>query len=1075
MSRTEALDSVLGQATAFIDPALIKKASSPPTKISAAHAILSSEGRSLSPDGGQEVVRRAIQYLKDIHNAVGSGADDSAASASMRDLDMSLLNTVSNLLDFILLEGMYPSLAFGVGFPQELLAKTRLCTKFAGNLPDLGILDDVMTCLNDLAFGANVGIHSEVANRIYNDVLAANSDLAFNPSRSETCRELAATFLDKTLERVNTDGLYQILTALIKPQAPGWLRMNLSRYLSVIPLRPEGVRGAIRFIMIQNYTEEPSSKAGSEPLKDGIILTPEAMSQATRILTSVPSSVSVDEYYTRIAPQLLDLLSGTEGPEFAKAAAFIIANGILHKKNIGAPGTIGWTLFVTPLQNAINPLKETAEPEQGSDPVLGMLVSESRLASSLQSLHALVDVHPNPSLTGRLVRPLILPIWELSCMDFATPHRAATTSLAKLILRLFLRRCGNLNHIILLSKNLIWDDEHEWVFGMGSEGGIAVRVCRQDYTLSAIEKISMRTSRAKQLVELLEQSSLEPQLFSEFLVHLLSSQLLKPSQTMIAAEQDPFLALGENQLIQALMQRDDGMLLERPTQIFTVINQVLLENIAAIREAQQALRDVESASLQGLSNIVNQAQREGNILSKVEREERDDMVATTISLLNQLLPSQLEQMDQQSQDCLSEISTNLESLQHLGKKELSTSTKASLAVAVSNISLALHSKAPVADAKINILSPETLHRIKSSLTSKYPPDRAEAVQRLGILLATPDMQYDVPTIAILLLEVITKDPEEFVYLAAIKVLSNLASSPNASYAVRTYTDAFQDQKETNSLDARLRVAESLIGFVESPVKSEPGLFLRMAEVCLAVAGRRGIRTKELKERAKAERLEKTKQRRAEREWGGEIPDLSTDAAEDDEMDEDARRLELQRLEVVQDILKKWEDSDNSEDPRIRTSALAILSSTFEHVASDMTNEIINSTADVVLAILTIEEGQANAMLRRGAVLVLMAHLRALDRATDNHMAIAGLEGVKWIELKKVLRWAMNSDEDDIVRDQAKTVLESLENFRMRQLLDAGQGDLGNMTSDFTLKHLEGLHVNPERPSEGQKSRIQVLE
>jgi len=53
-----------------------------------------------------------------------------------------------------------------------------------------------------------------------------------------------------------------------------------------------------------------------------------------------PSSVTPEVWYSGIAPQLLPLLDGTEGPELTKAASYIIGFGILGRKATGAPGML---------------------------------------------------------------------------------------------------------------------------------------------------------------------------------------------------------------------------------------------------------------------------------------------------------------------------------------------------------------------------------------------------------------------------------------------------------------------------------------------------------------------------------------------------------------------------------------------------------------------------------------------------------------------------------------------------------------------------------------------------------------
>jgi hypothetical protein len=64
----------------------------------------------------------------------------------------------------------------------------------------------------------------------------------------------------------------------------------------------------------------------------------EALSSASKLISSPPSSLSPEEWFPKIAPQLLSLLDGQGGLEMVKAASFIIGYGILGRREYGAPG-----------------------------------------------------------------------------------------------------------------------------------------------------------------------------------------------------------------------------------------------------------------------------------------------------------------------------------------------------------------------------------------------------------------------------------------------------------------------------------------------------------------------------------------------------------------------------------------------------------------------------------------------------------------------------------------------------------------------------------------------------------------
>lgn len=130
-----------------------------------------------------------------------------------------------------------------------------------------------------------------------------------------------------------------MLNALIKPNvAPSWLRPELMKILTLIPLRPDGVRGTMEFVFSVHPSSTLKASEAAAPQKRGANITQEAMAVVTRIITSPPTIVSTEDWFSAVAPQLIVLLDGKEGPELTTAAAQIIMFGVLGRKQFGAPG-----------------------------------------------------------------------------------------------------------------------------------------------------------------------------------------------------------------------------------------------------------------------------------------------------------------------------------------------------------------------------------------------------------------------------------------------------------------------------------------------------------------------------------------------------------------------------------------------------------------------------------------------------------------------------------------------------------------------------------------------------------------
>src|SRR5271168_4265741 len=93
----------------------------------------------------------------------------------------------------------------------------------------------------------------------------------------------------------------------------------------------------------------------------------------------------------------------------------------------------GWKAFADPILRYIDPtavsedsfsenLNSTAE-----EPIITLgsakvLASSLEVATSLQRLTVLLTSHPHPSLTRRLLGPIILPLWSLSCWPQGNEH-----------------------------------------------------------------------------------------------------------------------------------------------------------------------------------------------------------------------------------------------------------------------------------------------------------------------------------------------------------------------------------------------------------------------------------------------------------------------------------------------------------------------------------------------------------------------------------------------------------------------------------------------------------------------------
>ena len=151
--------------------------------------------------------------------------------------------------------------------------------------------------------------------------------------------QLSLTDLCDYLYRTKTLSLLASLNILIRPgHTPDWLRLKLREYLTVIPLREEGVRASLEFAFAVHPSSTVKLSEAAVPQKRGANITHEALVLASNLLSVPPSTVTPEDWYSGIAPQLFALLDGGEGPELKKVVAYVIGFGILGRKASGAPG-----------------------------------------------------------------------------------------------------------------------------------------------------------------------------------------------------------------------------------------------------------------------------------------------------------------------------------------------------------------------------------------------------------------------------------------------------------------------------------------------------------------------------------------------------------------------------------------------------------------------------------------------------------------------------------------------------------------------------------------------------------------
>lgn len=1010
------------------------------------------------------------------------------ANSAALTIDHHVMTQVWPLLDLVLLEGVYPSLSKGVGFPLERQKRSLVCNRTCISFPDLKVASQIIPILNHIVFKSEAGLHRQLQDSILLDLTAAIGDFAFSPSRNLQEKALASHALTDQLEKVPISKSYQVLTVLIKASAPQWLRNGLAPHLSLLPLRPGGVRHTIEFLSSYYAMPLPESGQALSEAYQRRLISPEGLAQATKVLTSVPSTLTEKEYYTKVAPQLLSLLDGESGPELSAAIASIITSNILNKRSTGAPGAIGWELLAAPQLMALQPASSFCATQK-SDVASETLVPQRQLEQSVNRLLALTTSTMNASLCGRLLRPVLLPLWALATFDAPFNVAKSATVTARQLLEIFLSRCGNINHLKIIRDNLLWDGESHWSYGPGESGAIAIRSrISKDMQPDIIGIVSQTERRIKVFLSMLVHSEMDIEVIGEFfrqclrvLLHIPDSKPQNSSKALLQSEKDPLEDLLTLQLVQALLSEYGEKLATKPHQMLSLIDQFLMECVEQLKQVEARRKTSSNVSLQNISDITRLS---GASLQAEDTAVSEDIVATSISLLTALITAKDFVPEDDVRSTLQSVSTHLTFIRAARNIGLSSSVIRFIQDAIVSIEHVTPNDHSTTHPALPSDSAQTAFALAETFANDPPPIQARTLHALAGTIDQAGIPLDIPGITSIIIDQICSNPDTYVHPYLNSALARLAVRRSPGYPTRALVAAFQDANEKTSLDGRLRLGEALNVLIdelaatdlpEDMSKEVSKMMLSIAAACSAVAGRRGVRTLEQKERDKAQRKAKVDQRRAEKAWGGEVPNLADLQAEDeDDRDDMTREKEVRDNLAIQRIIQGWQGAGKTEDVRIRTTALSILGTIMEKAGSSLSSELVTSVVDLSLAILSVEAGEETSLLRRAVMKLFNAHVKALFTAQDTQSDVPSIDGIKWLEVQSSLRLATQIDTDELVRNDASAVLQSLEELRMLQLVN--QSTRSNVDANtLQLNKLHGIDVNLEDTLTNQRPRIDILD
>jgi hypothetical protein len=633
-----------------------------------------------------------------------------------------------------------------------------------------------------------------------------------------------------------------------------------------------------------------------------------------------------------------------------------------------------------------------------------IVVTDLQLSEALRRLVSLLSSHPNPTLSKRLLDRLILPLWSLASFEgvageYVEEHYRAP---ARFLLQIVLRLSSNGAQLSLIEQNLMYQGNNDarylcWIHRRSASGGIQVeRVASRIGDISNAPHIDLVLidNKINAFIDLITLTSDNDNL------PLLFLSLCK----------EWFLANDNTKTHSRIRVIDNGGDLDNKLERQIIVAKLVQKLIEAL--PQRLVNDTDQV-LVLVDGVLERA------LKSDEDLNDDDTVAVALSLLNIVLMSR--NFDKPSADNLLEtkIKLSLETIAAKANSDITLTARNMLGLLHFKSTEPSLSDSPAALQNTDIEDIKTYNVATDYLAAAdAPPARAQGLDLISGLVARKSPVLDIPA-TIILLSSALQDEEEYIYLRSIKVFV-LLSGTHPKTVILSLLERYMDIGEDNTLDPRLRLGEALLQTIQTAKEVFSGDLAReVGSGLLAVAGRRGFRAKQKAEQEKREDLAERQRQAANEAWDGNAPSL------DDEEEED---------QMFRQILNGWESNMGAEDVRIRASALSIIASAIETNITGFDATLLGATIDLSVNILGLEPQPEKAILRRAATLMIMSMIRAMDTARQDGIRLPfSLAGEDFPQVKTILQYVADTDNDGLVRQHAKDVIEGLATWRMNVL------------------------------------------
>jgi len=728
----------------------------------------------------------------------------------------------------------------------------------------------------------------------------------------------------------------------------------------------------------------------------------------------------------------------------------------------------GWKAFVEPILRCIDPCvapgpaqRETPEDSIITLGVPKILVSSEAVAKSIRNLSTLLTSHPHPSLAKRLLQPVILPLWAIAswhhCDEtteslLCKPARQLLSTLVKLSpsSRDSASKSDKLSSSYIFStilQNLTFNGRSAtngkvWQYAAAKGTGIQIQesVSPDHKSIPDFGDVNIAVDR---FLAFIAEFGATPDFdaeISNLFMNLCSKWFSQNSKTksrpkiIIPFDPNDQDQDFENKLIEAkVMQK---MMTTFPDKLVSDSHQVL-----------ELVRQVLSDAIIGNES--------GN--------SSDDTVSVALSLLNIVLTSPSFKETSEA-TVLDSIQGSLQSITRMATQDVSTTAQ--------NLLLLLKFRGSIDEPEGPAVSKPTDQQVEDrkayNLALSYlttidspPPVRAQGLELISALVRANSSILDIPALLVLFSSLL-QDSEEYLYLRVIQSFIQL-SKRHPRAVMKDLIDRYVDPSEDYQLDQRLRLGEALLQVIQNNATAFSGEAAKnVCEGLLFVAGRRGYRPKTEQEQQKRNKLKRKQNQEAEEAWDGPVPQL----------DEVLEVESHEQNEIMAQIVSGWESKRGSEDVRIRASAISILGSAIEGNVAGIGSTFLSTVVDLNIHILTLEPEPEKGILRRAAILLIMHFVKALDTARAEGKKLGfGFVGQSLEDVQRILAYVEASDNDGLVKQHARDVIEGLQAWQINALLP-------ERDCSSEIRELAGLSINPGGINEttgGMRPRIEEIE